>query len=231
MQPRVSTSSHHPALGGTADAFAEVTRTYDRMAPVYDALDAVYEWSWKRRLRAELFAHARGRLLDVGVGTGCNMPFYPADSEVVGIDSSGGMLTKARARARELRRAVDLHEMNLLSLDFPDASFDTVTATFVLLCLPEELQASALRELRRVLRPAGRILILDYHLSQRPAVRMVRRWLTPWMKWAFAGRFDATTERHVDAAGLTIVTRRGYMHDGVVAMILAATPGADTPGG
>ncbi len=55
-----------------------VARAYDRLAPLYDKLDALYEWSWKRRLRAELFRHASGpRLLDVGVGTGCNMPFYP----------------------------------------------------------------------------------------------------------------------------------------------------------
>src|SRR3712207_779089 len=118
----------------------ETQRTYDRIAPLYDLLDGIYERSWKRKLRAELFRHARGRILDVGVGTGCNMPFYPAGSEVVGVDMSERMLERARQRALELGREVALRPMNLLSLDFPDASFDTVAVTFVLLCLPDELQ-------------------------------------------------------------------------------------------
>ena len=84
--------------------------------------------------------------------------------------------------------------MNLLSLDFPDASFDSVAVTFVLLCLPDELQAPALRELRRVTKPDGRVLLLDYRMSRKPGLRLWMRCLSPWLKWAFAGRFDATTD-------------------------------------
>ena len=199
----------------------DTARTYDRIAPVYDLLDGVYERSWKRRLRAELFRHASGRILDAGVGTGCNMPFYPAAAEVVGIDMSRRMLARARKRARVLGRPVTLLPMNLLSLDFPDASFDTVAVTFVLLCLPDELQASALRELRRVTRPGGRILLLDYRLSQKAGVRLWMRCLAPWLRWAFAARFDATTERHLDAAGLATLEQRAFMGDGVTMRILA----------
>ena len=108
-----------------------------------------------------------GRILDVGVGTGCNIPFYPEGSKVVGIDMSERMLDRARERARELGRPMTLRPMNLLSLDFPDASFDTVSATFVLLCLPDELQEPALRELRRVTKPGGRVLLLDYRRSAK----------------------------------------------------------------
>jgi ubiquinone/menaquinone biosynthesis C-methylase UbiE len=206
---------------GAADAQCrETARTYDRIAPLYDLLDGIYERSWKRRLRAELFRRAQGRILDVGVGTGCNMPFYPAGSEVVGIDTSRKMLERARAGAGELGRPVTLLPMNLLSLDFEDASFDTIAVTFVLLCLPDELQEPALRELRRVTRPDGRILLLDYHLSQKAGVRLWMRCLSPWLKWAFAARFDATTERHVGAAGLEIVEQRAFMGDGVAMLIL-----------
>ncbi|CAK0757582.1 Class I SAM-dependent methyltransferase [Gammaproteobacteria bacterium] len=195
-------------------------RAYDRIAPLYDFLDGVYEYSWKRRLREELFRHARGRILDVGIGTGCNMPFYPQGSEVVGIDMSERMLDRAQARAHELGRHVTLRPMNLLSLDFPDASFDTVTVTFVLLCLPEDLQTLALQELRRATRPDGRILLLDYRLSKQPALRLWRRCIAPWMKWAFAGRFDTTTERYLSVAGLNAVEHRTFMSDGVVMLVL-----------
>lgn len=205
-----------------AESVRAVGRTYDRMAPVYDALDAIYERAWKRRLRAELFRHARGRrLLDAGVGTGCNMSFYPADAEeVVGVDTSRGMLDRARERASALGRRVELRRMDLLRLGFADASFDTVAVTFVLLCLPDELQRPALEELRRVTRPDGRILILDYHRSSRRGVRIWNRVMARWLRWAFAARFDPSTERHVDAAGLEVEERRSLMGDGVVLLVL-----------
>jgi phosphatidylethanolamine/phosphatidyl-N-methylethanolamine N-methyltransferase len=214
---------HQPTATGStaADAQArETRRAYDRIAPLYDLLDGIYERSWKRKLRAELFRHARGRILDAGVGTGCNMPFYPAGSEVVGVDTSERMLGRARQRARELGREVSLRPMNLLSLDFPDASFDTVAVTFVLLCLPDELQEPALRELRRVTKPDGRVLLLDYRMSEKPGLRLWMRCLSPWLKWAFAGRFDATTDRYLDTAGLQVLEQRACMGDGVTLTVL-----------
>jgi ubiquinone/menaquinone biosynthesis C-methylase UbiE len=198
----------------------EVTRTYNRIAPLYDLLDGIYEHSWKRRLRAELFKHAKGRILDVGVGTGCNIPFYPDDSKVVGIDMSERMLDRAKDRAEMLDRPVTLRTMNLFSLEFPDASFDTVTVTFVLLCLPDELQEPALRELRRVTKPDGQILVLDYQMSSKPGVRLWMRCLSPWLKWAFAARFDSSTEQYVEDAGLNIVRKQTFMGDGVSMLVL-----------
>jgi phosphatidylethanolamine/phosphatidyl-N-methylethanolamine N-methyltransferase len=205
---------------GAATHVQATRRTYDRIAPLYDWLDGIYERTWKRRLRAELFRHARGRILDAGVGTGCNMPFYPPGAEVVGVDMSIRMLDRARERARALGRPVTLLPMNLLALDFPDASFDTVAVTFVLLCLPDELQAPALRELRRVLKPGGNILLLDYRLSQKPGLRLWMRCLSPWLKWAFAGRFDPATERYLGEAGLASTQRMSYMGDGVTMAVL-----------
>lgn len=199
----------------------EVLRAYERIAPVYDLLDGVYEWSWKRRLRAELFAHALpGRLLDVGVGTGCNMPFYPRQADVVGIDASPAMLERARRRAARLGRPVELRQMNLLQLAFPDGTFDTVVATFVLLCLPDALQLPALQELARVTRPGGLILLLDYHRSSRTAVRFWMRLLSAWLRWAFAARFDPTTERHLAQTDLEVIRHEQRMGDGVVLLVL-----------
>ncbi len=136
------------------------------------------------------------------------------------MDASPAMLARAHRRATRLGRRVDLRQMNLLELDLPDASFDTIAITFVLLCLPDELQAPALRELRRVLRPDGRLLLLDYHPSQKLGTRLWRRCLSPWLRWAFAARFDATTEHHLAAAGLEILDRRTFMADGVVLLVL-----------
>jgi phosphatidylethanolamine/phosphatidyl-N-methylethanolamine N-methyltransferase len=198
----------------------ECVRTYDRIAPLYDVLDAAYEWSWKRRLRADLCRHARGRILDAGVGSGCNLPHYPKGSQVIGIDASAAMLERAALRARSLPCTARFAQMNLLELGFADGTFDTVVATFVLLCLPRELQLPALRELRRVCRPDGAVLILDYRMSEDPAMRLFMRCMTPWLRWAFHGRYDAGTEHHIEAAGLRQIRRRTCMREAVALLTL-----------
>jgi phosphatidylethanolamine/phosphatidyl-N-methylethanolamine N-methyltransferase len=205
-------------------ACQDCVRTYDRIAPLYDLLDAAYERSWKGRLRAELFARARGRILDVGIGTGANIPHYPEGCEVVGIDSSRGMLDRAAGHARSHGRRLDLFQMNLLDLAFADDMFDTVAATFVLICIPKELQLDALRELRRVCRPDGQILILDYGLSSRPVMRALMRTISPWLRFAFAASYDAGTESHIPGAGLRVVERRSYMQDAVRLLVLKPVP-------
>jgi len=83
-----------------------------------------------------------------------------------------------------------------------------------------QLQEAALRELRRVTRPGRRVLILDYRCSARPGLRLLRQCLKPWMKWAFAAKYDATTERYLSAASLTTIERRTLMGDGVSLLVL-----------
>lgn len=203
-----------------------VERTYDRVAPLYDLMDSVYERSWKSRLRSELFSDAGDRILDVGIGTGCNIPHYPAGASVVGIDSSRAMLARARKRADAMGRPLELHRMNLLELAFPDDAFDTVVATFVLLCLTEAALPAALAELRRVCRRDGQILVLDYRMSERATTRLFMRIASPWLRFAFAARYDAGTERHLCGAGLTLVERRTFMGDGVGLLRLRPTDAA-----
>ncbi|MFN4089320.1 MAG: class I SAM-dependent methyltransferase [Alphaproteobacteria bacterium] len=195
-------------------------RTYERMAGVYDLLDAGYEIAWKRRLRGEVFARVRGRLLDVGVGTGCNIPFYPKDCEATGIDNSPAMLRRAARRAVQHGRGVALMERDILATGLPDGVFDSVVATYVLCCLPRERQRDALVEMRRLCAPGGRIVLLDYGLSQRPLVRLGMRILSPWLKWAFAARYDAGTEEAIGPAGLRVVERRLFFGDTVRLLVL-----------
>lgn len=204
----------------TLDGDPRCLRAYDRIAPVYDLLDAAYERAWKARLRAELFRHARGDLLDVGVGTGCNLPFYRHLGSVVGVDLSPAMLAKARRRAEKLGIGARLEPMNVLDLQFPDASFDTVSITFVLLCLPEALQLPALQELARVCKPDGQILVLDYQRSSHVGMRLLGRVMSPWMRWAFAGRYDADLAPWLAPAGLRIALQCSYLKDAVTLMVL-----------
>jgi ubiquinone/menaquinone biosynthesis C-methylase UbiE len=130
------------------------------------------------------------------------------------------MLAQARRRADDLRRPVALVEADAQRLPFPDASFDTVAVTFVLLCLPDELQLPALRELRRVTCPGGRVLLLDYRGSGRRHVQVWTKALSTWLRWAFAARFDPATDRYIHPAGLRVETRRSHMGDGVALLVL-----------
>jgi ubiquinone/menaquinone biosynthesis C-methylase UbiE len=123
---------------------------YERIAAFYDWLDLPFEHGWYRRIRPLLFQDLSGRLLDAGVGTGRNFPFYPPGSDVVGVDISPAMLARARRRInRSAAASIELKTMDVTALDFPDHSFDAAVATFLLCVLPDQSQVPALRELGR----------------------------------------------------------------------------------
>jgi hypothetical protein len=99
-----------------------VTRRYDRMARFYGIYDAPMEWMGTRRRRRRLVAQLEGRVLEAGVGTGKNIPYYPEDVEVTGIDVSAKMLARAEKRARVLGREVRLELADVTDLPYPDGS-------------------------------------------------------------------------------------------------------------
>ncbi|NYH52076.1 MULTISPECIES: class I SAM-dependent methyltransferase [Nocardiopsis] len=132
---------------------------WDQMARGYDRGERI------QRLvlggtRARLCGRARGRVLDVAVGTGHNLPYYPEDVEVTGVDLSPGMLAKARSRAAGLAAEVDLREGDAQDLPFGDGEFDTVVCALALCTIPDQYRA--LSEMRRVLRPGGLLLLVDH---------------------------------------------------------------------
>src|SRR5688572_30463164 len=105
-------------------------------------------------------SQAGGAVLDVAVGTGRNLAFYPDGVRLTGVDFSPAMLKRARVRAAELGREIDLVEGDAQALPFPDASFDTVVCTLGLCGFPDE--RAAIAEMHRVLRPGGTLLLLDH---------------------------------------------------------------------
>ncbi|HMN70516.1 MAG TPA: class I SAM-dependent methyltransferase [Rhodoblastus sp.] len=195
-------------------------KTYDRIAPIYDLLDGPYEKMWKGRLRAAVFSGLSGEILDAGAGTGCNIAAYPVGARMTAVDASEPMLVKARQRAARLGRAVDFRRQNLASMDFADESFDAVVATFVFMCIPEEAQLDALREVARVCRRGGRIRLVDYCMSEKPTVRAGMRVMSPWLKFMFHGTYDASTEKYFAAAGLAPTEQRLLMGDVVKMTVL-----------
>jgi ubiquinone/menaquinone biosynthesis C-methylase UbiE len=186
---------------------------YQRIAPFYDLLDMPFESRRYRALRPLLFEGLSGRILDAGVGTGRNFPYYPAGSRVVGVDISPAMLARAERRRSEAPVPVTLMEMDAVRLDFAAGSFDAAVATFLFCVLPDELQVPALRELGRVVKPGGVIRLLEYVRPRGSVRRLLSRIWQPWIGWAYGASFDRQTETHIPQASLDLVEARFVVPD------------------
>jgi len=192
-----------PTSNTTAAEQAEVTRRYDRMARIYDVYDAPMEWMGTRKRRRELLEGAHGAVLEVGVGTGKNLPFYPQDVDVTGIDVSSEMLARAKERMRSLPADADLIEADVQELPFDDDSFDTAVGTCVFCSVADPVLG--LRELARVVRPDGRILLLEHVRPSGEFLGRLADLATVVTRRVFGFRANRRTEDNVVAAGLKII--------------------------
>jgi phosphatidylethanolamine/phosphatidyl-N-methylethanolamine N-methyltransferase len=158
--------------------YKTIERAYAILSPVYDFLfDKVF---YPGRVAAiELLEAKPGdRILEVGVGTGLNLPLYPRDCDVTGVDISEGMLRKAEERVRTLGMdRAKLMVMDGSRLDFPDNSFDRVIATYVISAVPDPVKT--LLEMRRVCKPSGHLVILNHFKSENPIIGMFEKILAP----------------------------------------------------
>ena len=186
---------------------------YERIAPFYDLLDLPFEYALYRRIRVMLFHDLSGCLLDAGVGTGRNIPFYPPGSHVVGIDFSPAMLARAKRKADRSTASIELRQMNIASPDFPDSTFDAAVASFLFCVLPDALQVPALRALGRVVKPGGVIRLLNY-VRPRGVVRgVIAKLWQPCVARAFGASFDRQTENAIPEASLLLLDSRYVVRD------------------
>jgi ubiquinone/menaquinone biosynthesis C-methylase UbiE len=150
---------------------------YDREMNFFDRLLFAGGREW-------VCSQAAGEVLEIGIGTGRNLPHYRHDVRLTGVELSSAMLEIARIRARELGHDVDLRVGDAQALEFPDESFETVVSTLSLCTIPDDRAAVA--EVRRVLRPGGRFLLLEHVRSPLLPMRLGQRLLDP-----LAVRFEA----------------------------------------
>jgi ubiquinone/menaquinone biosynthesis C-methylase UbiE len=191
----------------------KVSASYDRQIQVWDRLLA--------DSRPWVCSQAVGRTLEVAVGTGLNLPLYPAGVQLTGIDFSAGMLGIARRRAGQLGLAVDLREADAQALPFPDRSFDTVTCTFSLCAIPDD--RVAVGEMARVLRPGGLLLLADHVASTAWPVRGAQRVAEVFSVRMQGEHYLRRPLVHVEAEGLT-VERRERLRLGVIERVTARRP-------
>jgi ubiquinone/menaquinone biosynthesis C-methylase UbiE len=181
-------------------------RSWDRVAGLYDLYTAPMEWMGGRARRRRALAPARGRLLEVGVGTGANLDLYPEGVDLTGIDISGEMIARAHRRAEKSGIPVRLEVADAERLPFPDASFDTVAATCVFCSVGDPVQG--LREVHRVTRPDGQVLLLEHVRPRNPLMGKLFDLVSPVVRRLFGPKINRRTEENVRAAGLEIVDVR-----------------------
>lgn len=162
----------------------EIRQKYEQLAPWYDLAEGIVELLGLRRLRHRLLQRTSGKVLEVAVGTGKNLRYYPKACQITAVDFSPAMLQRARTRADRLGLNVGFLMMDGEALGFRDGCFNTVVSSLTLCTFPDPV--AALHEMARVCRADGRILLLEHGRSDRG-------WLGNWQ--------DRRADRHAKALG------------------------------
>ncbi|MBW2251071.1 MAG: class I SAM-dependent methyltransferase [Deltaproteobacteria bacterium] len=189
-----------------------IRKRYNRLAFIYNFLEAPLEYfrfaSWRKKLGDRI---VEPRALEVGVGTGKNLPFYPKGIEITAIDFSPGMLKRARNKASSEDVRVALIEMDVQHLDFPDNYFDTVFATFVFCSVPDPV--AGLKELKRVCKPEGKLLLLEHMRPGNVILKFIFDVLNPFVVRMMGANINRRTLENIHKAGWKIRVKEKLSSD------------------
>ena len=201
---------------------ARTQARYDRAAGRYDLVEAPMEWLIKR-LRRHLWANVDGEtVLEVGVGTGKNLPYHPQGTRLVALDISPRMLRRAADRARRLGRDADLVLGDAQRLPFREGAFDAAVATFVFCSVPDPV--AGLQEVRRVVRDEGGVHLLEHVRAQNPVLGWLMDLANPIAVRLTGANINRDTVSNVAKAEITLdaIESRGF---GLLKLIRGAVRG------
>ncbi|MEK5357954.1 class I SAM-dependent methyltransferase [Paenibacillus sp. FSL L8-0709] len=183
-----------------------IRRRYNRISVIFDLMERMIKKEW----RVELLNGIHGEVLEVGVGTGANLPFYDKPvSAVTGIDFSPGMLRYAKEKAQHSELSITLLEMDAQCIDFPDNTFDYVIATCVFCSVPDPV--AGLMEIRRVCKPGGKVLLLEHMRSEHPFMGMLMDILNSVTVRMSGANINRRTLQNIESAGFNILENTPLM--------------------
>jgi ubiquinone/menaquinone biosynthesis C-methylase UbiE len=204
----------------------EAKRGHPIFAALYDPMGASAERRWMGERRKRLLAGARGAVLEIGGGTGANLMHFRGVDRVVVAEPDPFMRKRLDQKLEDARVPIEILAAGAETLPFPDGSFDTVVSTLVLCTVPD--QGAALDEIRRVLRPGGRLLFIEHVRASGSAARWQDR-LGPLWRRLFGGCHpNRETVAAIEEAGFEIETFEGFRPPDPLAVLLPCVQGSAT---
>jgi ubiquinone/menaquinone biosynthesis C-methylase UbiE len=168
--------------------------------------------------RIKVIGQLHGKVLEVGVGTGKNIPYYPGNLDITAIDFSSKMLEKAREKKDKYAKKVTLMEMDAQNMDFPDNYFDCVFTTCVFCSVPDPVKG--LSEIRRVCKPSGKIIMIEHVRSEKAVLGVVMDLINPIVVNSYGANINRRTLENIKRAGFTAVEVRNLFSDIVKEIII-----------
>lgn len=197
-------------------------KKYDRFSKIYDLFESPIEMRAFSKYRKKALSLAKGKVLEIGIGTGKNLPYYPEGVEVIGIDFSRGMLEKAEKRKKELGlENVKLLYMDAQNMEFDDNTFDTVVSTFVFCTVPDPIKG--LKEAYRVLKPGGTAIFLEHMKSNSRLLNIPLYLMEPFIKTLLGTSMLRETQKNIEKAGFKIEKVENLFFN-IVRLIIATKP-------
>lgn len=183
---------------------AQIRKRYDRIAPYFDGMEAMMEGLFLKPWRKRLWEKVDGyHILEVGVGTGKNFDYYPKNARITAIDFSPEMLRQAKRNKERKQVDVELELMDAQSLLFANNSFDSVLCSFVFCSVPAPMKG--LKELHRVCKPGGQVLLLEHVLSSRPLIARLMNFLNPLVLRLAGANINRNTVKNIQACAFSSV--------------------------
>ncbi len=205
------------------DETRAIQKRYNRIAPIYDLMEVVVEQLAFSQWRESLWSHVNGReVLEVGVGTGKNLRYYPDNTRVTAVDFSHKMMARALRRPQAIGPEARFLQTDAQHLAFADRTFDAAVATFVFCSVPDPVLG--LREVKRVVRRHGKVLLLEHVRINAPVIGPLMDLLDPVSVRVMGPHIARRTVENVQRAGLVIDRVEVFAPGALVKLIHAHVP-------